>query len=56
MIFPMGDLMEYIELTENGYKVKANCPADKLAELKQMNDEYAQNMGEPLFLFDQQMR
>lgn len=52
MIPVMSDLKEYIELTDNGFKVKSNCPADKLAELKQMNDEYIQNMGEALFIFD----
>lgn len=52
MIPVMDDLRKYLEMTENGYKVKANCPADKLEELKQMNDEYAQNMGESLFIFD----
>ena len=52
MIFAMDDLMEYLELTDDGYKVKANCPVDKLEELKKMNDEYTQNMGESLFIFD----
>lgn len=52
MIFTMDGLREYLEITENGYKVKANCPADILAELKQMNEEYLQNMGEALFIFD----
>lgn len=52
MIFTMDGLREYLEIAENGYKVKANCPADKLAELKQMNEEYLQNMGEALFIFD----
>lgn len=52
MIPVMNELMKYLEMTENGYKVKANCPADKLAELMKMNDEYTQNMGEPLFVFD----
>ena len=53
MIFTMDSgLREYLEITENGYKVKANCPSDTLAELKQMNEEYIQNMGETLFIFD----
>ncbi len=52
MIPVLNDLKEYLEIAESGYKVKANCPADKLEELKKMNDEYTQNMGEPLFVFD----
>lgn len=51
MIPVMNDLMEYLELTEDGYKVKENCPADKLKELKKMNDEYIQIVGESLFVF-----
>lgn len=53
MIFTMNsDMHKYLEITEGGYKVKKNCPTDTLAELKQMNDEYTQLMGEPLFVFD----
>lgn len=51
MIPVMNDLMEYLEPAENGYKVKENCPADKLDKLKQMNDEYIQITGESLFIF-----
>lgn len=51
MIPILSDLKEYLEMTEEGYKVKGNCPDDKLEELKQMNDEYMQNMGEALFIF-----
>ena len=51
MIPVLDDLKEYLEMTDEGFKVKANCPADKLEELKQMNDEYKQNMGESLFIF-----
>lgn len=51
MIPVMNDLMRYLELTDDGYKVKENCPADKLDELKQMNDEYIQLTGDALFTF-----
>ena len=51
MIPAMDDLMQYLELSDDGYKVKNNCPADKIEELKQMNDEYTQTMGEALFAF-----
>lgn len=51
MIPVMNDLMKYLEITDNGCVVKKNCPADKLKELKKMNDEYLEIMGEPLFVF-----
>lgn len=51
MIPAMNDMMEYLELAESGYKVKENCPADKLDELKRMNGEYIQITGESLFIF-----
>lgn len=52
MIFALNDYKKYLEMTVDGYKVKPDCPAEKLAELKQMNDEYVKDYGEALFLFD----
>lgn len=52
VIFPMDDLKQHIEMTVDGYVVKANCPEDTLEELKQLNAEYMQIMGEPLIRFD----
>jgi hypothetical protein len=51
MIPVMNDLMQYLELTDDGYKVKENCPADKLDELKRMNDECTRMTGDTLFIF-----
>jgi hypothetical protein len=45
-------LVEYLEETLDGYKVKENCPADKLQELKQLDKEYRLFMGRSLFIFD----
>ncbi len=53
MLPDLRDLTRYLEMTDDGYKVKKNCPADKLDELKRLNDEYMQFVGEPLFTFDQ---
>ena len=52
MIPILSDFKEYLEMTEDGYKVKENCPSEKVKELKQINDEYMQNMGEALFVFE----
>lgn len=52
MIFEVSNYIKYLEMTGEGYKVKPDCPADKLEELKQMNEEYENNYGEALFLFD----
>jgi hypothetical protein len=52
VILVLDDLREYLEMTESGYVVKKNCPIDKLDELKQINAEYEQIMGETLIIFD----
>lgn len=48
----LDDMKKYLEMTEEGYKVKENCPYDKLEELKQINDDYSEITGEQLIKFD----
>lgn len=52
MILIVEGLTEYLEETLEGYKVKENCPADKLKEIKQLGEEYHLFMGRSLFIFD----
>lgn len=51
MIPVMNDLRRYLEITGKGYKVKANCPPNKLEELQKMNEEYKKLTGETLINF-----
>lgn len=51
MILVLNDLIQHLEMTDDGYKIEENCPNDKLDELKKINDEYLQLMGESLFEF-----
>ena len=50
MTLDFSEFSEVLEDTENGFRIRDDCPKDIRERLLKINEEYEKCMGETLFL------